>query len=133
MLQKRVSFSQNVNGSNNDSFLKHFSWNITVSESFLGREEWHKKTCTLDLTFLSKTKLSDPGCLLSWSSSFVPPSSFEHQPIELSLSFTSHNRVRGPYTFNLVFLSTSLWYKYSFQQASVKYFGYSSLFKCWKV
>ena len=90
--------------------------------------EESKVQYTKDNSFLSETKIPGFGHLLSPPSIFFNCSSFHLQLNVLLLSITSQLWVHG-HNFILIFFQTSPWYKYTFQQGSMKSYGYSSVEK----
>ena len=94
-----------------------------LNYSQVGKNE---KFNILKIIDFSQTKILGSGHLLSPPSIFIRCSSFHPQLNVLLLSITSQLWVHG-HNFILIFFQTSPWYKYTFQQGSMKYYGYSSL------
>ena len=120
------SFPQIINTGNDNSFLQHFFLKITFWTISTG------KGITIRLKNINQKHKSQTRLLCSPPYSFVLFSSSQRQPIFLSLSLTSHARVRRHSNFILIFLPHLVLDvdTHSTEQHKTRY---SNVLKSWKV
>ena len=128
-----ASFSRNVTNGDDNSFPQHLPEKVLI-HSQKGKRMAQENLHTNNNKFISDTNLRlcficSVHLLLSYFAVAFPGSRLSYRSgwhFKLKCVDISNN-------FILIFAHASTLYKQPFQHNSIKYYEYSSIFKCWKV